>query len=228
MNIRVISVISLICLFVIASIMLIFSVSGGMSLDKAYANGNVLVVQKTDAGTIPHEVDITNNGNSTINVKKGNMLSSSLSQDLVIAEDKQINKNSTGTIKAYGIEPTKRAVANTKLLPVNNTINSINKLLNNSDPYNAQNAYNTQLEIWVIVSGGNLNPYTGEPVDVVQTKGITWTQFRQNLADAKNNVMTTFNITESEIPNLNQTSNPNSSNWINDTINRIKSILNLK
>jgi hypothetical protein len=227
MNIRVISVISLICLFVIASVMLIFSVSGGMSLDKAYANGNVLVIQKTSAGAIPHEVDITNNGNSTINVKKGIILSSSISQDLVIAEDKQINKNSTETIKAYCIEPSQRAVADSKLLPLNYTSNSINKLLNNSDPYNDQDAYNTQLEIWVIVSEGNLNPYTGEPVAVVEAKGITWTQFRQNLANAKNNVMTTFNVTESGIPNLNQTSNPNSSNWINDTINWIKSILNI-
>ena len=208
--------------------MLIFSVSGGMSLDEAYANGNVLVVQKTDAGVIPHEVDITNNGNSTINVKKGNILSSSISQNLVIAEDKQINKNSTGTIKAYGTEPSQRSVVDSKLLPLNYTTNSINKILNKSDPYNAQDAYNTQLEIWVIVSGGNLNPYTGEPVAVVEAKGITWTQFRQDLADAKNNVMTTFNVTESGIPNLNQTSNPNSSNWINDTINWIKSILNIQ
>ena len=228
MNIRVISVISLIFLFVIASVMLIFTVSGGISLDKAYADGSVLVVQKTSAGSIPHSVDITNNGNSTINVKQGNTLSSSTSQDLVIAENKQITKNSTENVKAYCIDPSQRAVAGAKLIPINNTTSSINKLLNSSNPNDAQNAYNTQLEIYVIVSGGNLNPYTGEPVAIVETKGITWTQFRQDLAVAKNNVMSTFNVTESGIPTLNQTSDNNSSNWINDTINWIKSILNIQ
>lgn len=228
MNIRVVGVILLICLFALASTMLTLSVSTGESLDKAYGSGNIKVIQMTPAGTIPHEIEISNNRNSTINVKKGNALASTVSQDLVIAEDKHIAPNSTETLKAYCIEPSQRAVVDTKLLPVNNTYAGVNKVLSDSDPYNLQSAYNAQLKIWVIMSGGNLNPYTGEPVAVVNNMGITWTQFRQNIADAKNDVMRSFNITESEIKNLNQKPTFNPSNWINDTLNWIKSILKLQ
>ncbi|MGZ7158914.1 MAG: hypothetical protein ACXVHR_00380 [Methanobacterium sp.] len=228
MNIRVIIVVLLICLFALSSTMLTISVSSGQSLDKAYTNGNIKVLQKSDAGTIPHEIEISNNGNSTINVKKGNALASSASQDLVIAEDKQIATNSTGTVKAYCIEPSQRAVAETKLLPVNNTYYGVNKVLSTSNPYNPQNAYETQLKIWVIMSGGNLNPYTGEPVAVVEDRGITWTQFRQDIAVAKNDIMKTFNVNESGIQNLNQNPGFNPLDMVNDTINWIKSSLGIQ
>jgi hypothetical protein len=207
--------------------MLSLSVSGGLGLNEAYSSGNIKVIQKTAAGTVPHEVEITNNGNATVNVKKGNALASSVSEDLVIAEDKNIGPSSTETVKAYCIEPSQRAVVNTKLLPVNNTYNGVNKIISSSNPYDAQSAYNAQLKIWVIMSGGNLNPYTGEPVAVVETKQISWAQFRQNLADAKNEVLKTFNITEGEIQNLNQNQGFNLQNWINDIINWIKSSLGI-
>lgn len=227
MNIRVISVVLLIILFALASTMLSLSVSGGLGLNEAYNNGSIKVIQKTDAGTVPHEVEITNNRNTTVNVKKGNALASSVSQDLVIAEDKNIASNSTETVKAYCIEPSQRAVVNTKLLPVNNTYIGVNRVISSSNPYDAQSAYNAQLKIWVIMSGGNLNPYTGEPVAVVEKKQIGWTQFRQNLADAKNEVLKTFDVTEDEIQNLNQNQGFDLQNWINDTINRIKSSLGI-
>lgn len=228
MNIRVIGVILVIILFAAGSTMLNVSVSNGVDLNQAYGNGNTKVIQKTDAGTVPHEIEITNGGNSTINVKKGNALASSLSEDLVIAEDKQIAPNSTGTVKAYCIEPSQRAVADTKLLPVNNTYYGVNRVISNSDPYNSQSAYDAQLKIWVIMSGGNLNIYTGEPVAVVENKGITWTQFRQNIASAKSDIMKSFNVTESEIKSLNDKPSTSPSNWINDTLNWIKSILRLQ
>lgn len=228
MNIRVISVILLVILFVLASTMLSLSVSGGLDLNEAYGNGNIKVIHKTSAGTIPHEIEVTNNGNTTINAKKGIALASSSSQDLIIAEDKQIAPNSSETVKAYCIEPSQRAVVNTKLLPINNTYNSVNRVISNSNPYDSQSAYDAQLKIYVIKSGGNLNPYTGEPVAVVETKKITWTQFRQNLADAKNNVMKTFNVSEGEIQNLNQNQNTNPQNIIDELFNWIKSSLGIQ
>ncbi len=207
--------------------MLNVSVSGGQSLDKAYGNGNIKVLQKTDAGTVPHEVLITNNGNSSISIKKGSLLTSSVSQDMVIAEDKNIGVNSTETLKTYCIEPSERAEANIKLLPVNNTNYGINKVLSNDNPYNPQTAYETQLKIWIIVSGGSLNPYTGEPVAVVENKGITWTQFRQDIAIAKNDIMKTFNVNENGIQNLNQNPGFNPMDSVNETINWIKSALRI-
>jgi len=178
--------------------------------------------RKTAAGTVPHEVEITNNGNNTINVKKGNALSSTITQDLVIAEEKQIIPSSTETLKVYGIEPSKRAVVNTKLLPINNTYYGVNRVISDSNPYDLESAYDAQLKIWIIMSGGNLNPYTGEPVAVVETKRITWTQFRQDLADSKASILKTFNITEDEIQNLNEKQKLDPQNWIDNAVNRIK------
>ncbi|MEN4017859.1 MAG: hypothetical protein PQ975_07490 [Methanobacterium sp.] len=222
MNIRVIGVVLLVILFALASTMLNISVRDELNLSEAYSSGNIKVIQKTVAGTVPHEVEITNNGNKTIDVKKGNALLSTITQDLVIAEEKQITPGSTETLKAYGIEPSKRAVVNTKLLPVNNTYYGVNHVISDSNPYDLQSAYAAQLKIWIIMSGGNLNPYTGEPVAVVETKKITWTQFRQDLADSKISILKTFNITESEIQNLNERQSINPQNWIDNVISWIK------
>ena len=59
---------------------------------------------------------------------------------------------------------------------------------------------------------------------VVDNNNITWSQFRQDIANAKSDVMSTFNVTESNIKNLNQTqSNSGStSSWIDNTISWIK------
>lgn len=222
MNIRVIGVVLLVILFVLASTMLNISVTDGLDLSEAYSSGNIKVIQKTAAGTVPHEVEITNNGNKTIDVKKGNALSSTITQDLVIAEEKQITPGSTETLKVYGIEPSKRAVIGTKLLPVNNTYYGVNQVIIDSNPYDLESAYDAQLKIWIIMSGGNLNPYTGEPVAVVETKRITWTQFRQDLADSKASILKTFNITEDKIQNLNEKQKLNPQNWIDNAVNWIK------
>jgi len=155
-------------------------------------------------------------------VKKGNVLSSTITQDIVIAEERRIIPGSTETLKMYGIEPSKRAFVNTKLLPVNITYYGVNQVIIDSDPYDLQSAYGAQLKIWIIMSGGNLNPYTGEPVAVVETKKITWTQFRQDIADSKISVLKTFNITESEIQNLNEKQKLNPQNWVDNAINWIK------
>lgn len=83
---------------------------------------------------------------------------------------------------------------------------------------------NTQLQIWVITSEGNLNPYTGEPVAVVENNNMTWSQFRQDITNAKSNVMSTFNVKEDNIKNLNQTQSNSvqDSSWIDNTISWIK------
>lgn len=204
MNIRVLGIVFIIIIFALGSGYLSYSVSGGTALKDAYNNGNIKVTQKTSAGTVPHEVIITNDGNIAIKIKKGDVLSSTPSQDLVIGEDKKIASNSNETVKAYSIEPAQRAVANSKLLPTNNTYNGVTQVLRNSNPLDPENAYKTQLQIYLVMSGGNLNIYTGEPVAIVDTKKISWTQFRQDMSNAKSDLMKTFNVNESEIKDLNQ------------------------
>jgi hypothetical protein len=232
MNIRILGIIFIILIFALGSGYLSYSVSGGTVLKDAYNNGNIKVIQKTSAGTVPHEVIITNEGNGIIKVKKGDVLTSTPSQDLVIAEDKKIASNSNETVKAYCIEPSQRAVINSKLLPVNNTYNGVTQVIRNSNPLDPESAYNAQLQIYLIMSGGNLNIYTGEPVAIVDTKKISWTQFRQDLSNAKSNLMTNFNVNESEIKDINQkqgslnVGSPQS--WIDNLLSWLKGLVGIQ
>ena len=223
MNIRVVSLVLVVLVFALVSGMISYSVSSGVSLKDAYTSGKITVVQQTAAGTVPHQVMITNNASKSVKVKKGDVLASTLSQDLVIAEDKIISSNSNATVKAYCLNPSQRAVVGAKLLPTNTTYSAITRVISSSNPSNSQSAMNAQLQIWIITSEGNLNPYTGEPVAVVDNNNITWSEFRQDIANAKSDVMSTFNVTESNIKNLNQTqSNSGSTSWIDNSISWIK------
>ncbi|WP_424355619.1 hypothetical protein [Methanobacterium sp. MBAC-LM] len=223
MNIRVVSLVLVVLVFALVSGMISYSVSSGVSLKDAYTSGKITVVQQTAAGTVPHQVMITNNASKSVKVKKGDVLASTVSQDLVIAEDKIISSNSNATVKAYCLNPSQRAVVGAKLLPTNTTYSAITRVISSSNPSNSQSAMNAQLQIWIITSEGNLNPYTGEPVAVVDNNNITWSEFRQDIANAKSDVMSTFNVTESNIKNLNQTqSNSGSTSWIDNSISWIK------
>ena len=223
MNIKVVILVLIIAVFALASGLLSYSVSSGIPLKEAYSSGNIQVIQETAAGTVPHEVTITNNGSKSIKVKKGDVLASSISQDLVVAEDGAVASNSNETVKAYSLYPTPRSIVNTKLLPVNNTNNAVNHILSSSNPSDPQSAMKAQLQIWIITSEDNLNPYTGEPVAVVENNNMTWSQFRQNISSAKSDVMNSFNVTEDQIKNLNQTQSAGQTpSWISNTISWIK------
>lgn len=229
MNIKVVGLVLIILLFALVSGVLSYSVSSGMPLKDAYNNGKITVVQETAAGTVPHQVMVTNNASKAVKVKKGDILASSISQNLVIAEDKTIASNSNETVMAYSLYPTPRAVVGAKLLPVTNKNNAVNQVISSSNPSNSQSAMNTQLEIWIITTKGNLNPYAGEPVAVVENNNMTWSQFRQDIANAKSDVMSSFNVAEDQIKNLNQTQSNTvqTQSWISNTINQLKESLGI-
>lgn len=227
MNIRVASIVFIVVLFALTSGYMSYSVSSGETLNEVYNKENIQVIQSTSAGTIPHEVNVKNNGNNAIKIKKGEMLASSVSPDMIIAEDKTVEPNSNQTVKAYSLEPSERAKVGSKLLPVNTTYDSLNQIISESNPSDKQNASTTQLEIWIIMSGGNLNPYTGEPVDMVEKNDIKWTNFRQNISDAKTSIMNTFNINESEISSLKNKDINVGQTWIEDISDYITSSLGI-
>lgn len=227
MNIRVTGIVFIVILFALTSGYMSYSISGGEALNEVYKKENIQVIQSTSAGTVPHEVNVKNNGNNAIKVKKGEVLSSSVSPDMIIAEDKTVESKSNEKVKAYSLEPSKRVNVGSKLLPVNTTYDSLNQIISESDPSNKQNAINTQLKIWIIMSEGNLNPYTGEPVDMVEKNDITWSKLRQNISDAKTNIMNTFNVNEGEISNLKNKDINAGQTWIDDISDYITSSLGI-
>ena len=222
MNIRLVFLILIIVIFAAGTGFLSYSQSTGISLTQAYANGNVVIIQNTSAGTIPHQVSITNKGNDPVKVQIGDVLSSNSSQDLVIAENKTLKINSTDLVSAYCIEPSQRAVPGVKLKVNGTSSNAVKQVIEGSNIKDLSNATNAQVQIYILTSGVDFNIYSGEPVAVVQSQNINYTKLRQIVSDAKTALSTKFGVTVDNIDNINQNTTSNSSNTVDEFLNWLK------
>ncbi|MGB7968716.1 MAG: hypothetical protein WCF28_03960 [Methanobacterium sp.] len=222
MSIRLVFLIFVIVIFATGTGFLSYSQSTGKSLAQAYTDGNVVITQVTPAGSIPHHVNITNNGNEPINVQIGDKLISNSSQNLVIAQNDTINKNSTAIISAYCIQPSQRAVPGVKLTVNGTSSNAVIQVIDGSNPNDLNNATNTQLQIFILTSGMNFYIYSGEPVAEVQNQSITYTNYKQAVTAAAASLASTFNVSVNNISNINQNQTPNSTNSLNGFLNWVK------
>jgi len=222
MNIRLVFLIFVIVIFAAGTGFLSYSQSTGIPLTQAYANGNVVITQNTSAGTIPHKVNISNNGKDPLKVQVGDVLTSDSSQDLVIAENKTLKINSTDLVSAYCIESAQRAVPGVKLKASGTSSNAIKQVIEGSNLNDLANATNVQVQIYILTSGVDFNIYSGEPVAVVQNQNINYTKLRQIVSDAKTALSTRFGVTVDNIKNINQNTTSNSGNIANEFLNWIK------
>ncbi|MFY9639144.1 MAG: hypothetical protein WAK14_10125 [Methanobacterium sp.] len=222
MNIRLVFLILIIVIFAAGTGFLSYSQSTGISLTQAYANGNVIITQNTSAGTIPHQVNITNKGKDPVKVQVGDVLTSDSSQDLVIAENKTLKINSTDLVSAYCIEPSQRAVPGVKLKVNGTSSNAVKQVIEGSNIKDLSNATNAQVQIYILTSGVDFNIYSGEPVAVVQSQSINYTKLRQIVSDAKTALSTRFGVTVDNIDNINQNTTSNSSNTADEFLNWLK------
>lgn len=226
MNFRVILLIIIVIVFTIGGILISLMSFEANSLKEAYGQGTVDIIQNTTAGTVPHTITVKNNGKKPLMIEKGQILISSTSQDLVVAEDKQINQNSSSLVKAYCFQPNQSAVPGSKLIPSDKASTQIIQIIDNSNPSDLQNATKTQIQIWIIVSKDNINPNTGEASSFLERHQISSGDLLQQISEARNNLIKGLNVTAGEIKNINQTSAPPSINdainWINQFINWIK------
>ena len=171
MNIRLVFLIFVIVIFAAGTGFLSYSQSTGISLTQAYTDGNVVITQNTSAGSIPHHVNITNNGNEPINVQIGDVLISNSSQNLVIAQNKTLKiKIQRILVSAYCIQPSQRAVPGVKLNVNGTSSNAVKQVIEGSNIKDLSNATNAQVQIYILTSGVNFNIYSGEPVAEVQIK----------------------------------------------------------
>jgi hypothetical protein len=232
MNMRAVIILVIIFIFALAFGLMSFMSFQTTSLTQAYQSGKANVTQITEAGTIPHQVTINNSDTKPIAVKKGDVLTSSSSQDLVIAEDKQIPPNSNGTVKAYCYEPQQKASPGEKLTPGNQSSTAVKQIIEQSNTADSKNATQSQLQIWTLVTGGNVDVYTGEAPALVEKGNMYYYQLTQNLTNAKNEVMTKFNLTADQIRNINLTGIQNNTgdwmnglmNWLNGLVEWIRSL----
>ncbi len=235
MNLRVILLVFVVILFVLISILISFVSFENNSLSQGYQDGNVQIIQSTPSGTIPHIIIVKNNGKKPVMVESGQILTSDISQNLVVAEDEVVDQNTSESVKAYCYEPNQSAVPGSNLKPSNQASAPIETLIRNSNPSNIQNATQTQLQIWILITKDNVNINSGEAPSLVQTQQISDSQLNQDISNAKNNLMTTFNISSSEIGNLNQNSSQinlnyiitDAYNWVNIFVNWVRSSLGI-
>ena len=218
MNIRLIILIVAVIVFSVGCGALSFLYGGGITLEQAYDNNQVSIIQKTYAGSIPHNVSIKNNGSQPVVVDKGTILKSKESQDVVIITDKKINPNSNDTVLAYCIEPDQKAVTGSSLYPSGTASSQVKEIIDSSNPTDLQNATQAQLQIWVIVTKGNVNVYSGEAMAVVQNQKTKYYQLQEKVETAKKNVMSRFNLTSEGVKNMSfSVESDNSANtWVAD------------
>jgi hypothetical protein len=235
MNLRVILLVFVVILFVLISILISFISFENNSLSQGYQDGNVQIIQSTPPGTIPHIIIVKNNGKKPVMVESGQILTSNISQNLVVAEDTLVEQNSSESVKAYCYEPNQSAVPGSNLTPSSQASAPVETIIKNSNPSNIQNATLTQLQIWILVTKDNVNINSGEAPSLVQTQQISDSQLNQDISNAQNNLITTFNISSSEIGNLNQTSSQinlnyiitDAYNWINIFVNWVRNSLGI-
>nr|WP_243687293.1 Cys-Gln thioester bond-forming surface protein [Methanobacterium formicicum] len=151
-------------------------------------------------------------------VDKGTILKSKESQDVVIITDKKINPNSNDTVLAYCIEPDQKAVTGSSLYPSGTASSQVKEIIDSSNPTDLQNATQAQLQIWVIVTKGNVNVYSGEAMAVVQNQKTKYYQLQEKVETAKKNVMSRFNLTSEGVKNMSfSVESDNSANtWVAD------------
>ncbi len=222
MSIRLVFLIFVIVIFAAGTGFLSYSQSTGISLAQAYTNGNVNITQITPAGSIPHQVNITNKGNEPIDVQIGDTLISNGSQNLVIAQNETVDQNSSDSVSAYCIQPTQRAVPGAKLSVNGTSSNAVIQVIEGSNPNDITNATNTQAQIFILTSGVNFYIYSGEPYAEVLNQSITYTKYRQIVVAASQSLATQFNVSVSNIGNINQNQTSNSSNSLNGFLNWVK------
>jgi hypothetical protein len=222
MSIRLVFLIFVIVIFAAGTGFLSYTQSTGIPLAQAYTDGNVVITQVTPAGSIPHHVNITNNGNEPINVQIGDLLISNSSQNLVIAQNETVNKNSSDIVSAYCIQPSQRAVPGVKLEVNGTSSNAVKQVIEGSNPNDLTNATSTQVQIFILTSGVNFYIYSGEPVAEVSNQSITYTKYRQLVTAASAALATRFNVSVNNIGNINQNQTSNSTDSVNGFLNWVK------
>ncbi len=230
MNFRVILLVILVLIFTFSGVYLSVFSFDATSLENSYGKGEVEIIQNSTAGTVPHVILVKNNGKQPIMIETGQILISNNSQDLIVAEDKRVNQNSNSYIRAYCFEPNQTAINGSKLTPTDKASSDLQQLIKNSNLADPQNTTSTQLQIWIIVTGNNLNLNSGEASVFIKNQNINNTEIVNQLNEARNNLFKNLNITEGDIKNLKTESTIRSydiTGWINEFINWIKKSFNI-
>ncbi len=202
MNFRAIILVLVIVVFAVSMGAVNFASLGSVDLEQAQTEGTISVIQNTEAGTVPHTVTISNNGTQNVQVNQGQLLLSPDSQDLVVAENVTVPPGTNSTVKAYCTEPDQKAAPGSSLT-ANQTANTVVlTIIEASVPSDPVSARQAQLKIWNLVTGGQVDPYTGEAAAMVKINKSSYYQLRQDISAAKDSLSTQFNLNNETLKNM--------------------------
>ncbi len=227
MNFRVILLVVLVLIFTTSGVYLNVLSFGANSLKDTYNDGDLEIIQNTTAGTVPHVVQVKNNGKKPVMVEAGQILLGESSQDMVAAESKRVNQNSSSYIRAYCLEPNQTANPGEKLKPGDKASTEIMHIIDNSNFADTQNTIRSQLQIWIILSGGNVDITQGEASALIKKQGISSAKITGELNEAKTSLIQALNITEGEIKDIKPSSSISIDDLINGFINWMKNAFNI-
>lgn len=215
MNARILLVISLIFIFAFLSGGIGYITLGGPDLASAVSDGSAEVIQKGSAGDVPNTVEIRNTGNKPVRVDTGTLLVSNTSGDLLIATGTHVSPGSAEDVPAYSVEPEERTVPGVKLKPAGKAPALMVDVLSSSNPADPSDAFTTQLKLWVLARGDELNIYRGEVYAMVKKRDMRFYQLRENITAVRSELMDEYGLTEEQLselniasPILNQTGSP--------------------
>ncbi|BAZ98658.1 hypothetical protein [Methanothermobacter sp. EMTCatA1] len=200
---RIILVIGTIFLFAFLSGLLGYVTMGGPDLETAYHEGNVEITQKSSAGEVPHTIEVKNSGQRPVRVKTGTILRSETSGDLVTAEDAEVAPESSAEVLAYSLEPERRTMKGSDLEPAGTVPSLMQDVISSSNPENPQEAFRTQLMIWVLARGDDLNIYRGEVYATVKWRDMRFYQLRDNITAVKSEIASEYGLTEDQLNEVN-------------------------
>jgi len=212
---RIILVIGTIFMFALLSGIIGYITIGGPDLESAYHEGGVKITQTSIAGDVPHTVEVRNMGQRPVRVKTGTILLSEASGDLVTASSTDVAPESSSEVFAYSLEPERRTMKGASLEPAGTVPSLMEDVLSSSNPEDPQDAFRTQLMIWVLSRGDKLNIYRGEVYATVKARDMRFYQLRDNITTVKSELASEYGLTEEQLgevninsPLLNRTQSP--------------------
>lgn len=219
-------------------VVLIFTVGGtylnvhsfeSSSLKDTYNAGDLEIIQNTTTGSVPHTIQVKNNAQKPVKVEMGQIFGSNSYQDMVVAEEKTVNQNSTMYISAYCYEPNQVAKPGEKLKPTGKASPELIQIIKNSNLADANSTLQAQIQIWIIVSGDKINTTSGKAQILMQNNSLTTAQMSQFINQSRSNLAQSLDVNEGELKNINPTSNPGTivMSWVNGFFSWIKNAFNI-
>lgn len=194
MNYRIILVLLCICLFAGGMGALNLFSDRGLSLDDAFNNGRIKIVQDTDEGDIPHSIMVSNDADKKVDITKGTILLGNSTQDMVVARDMTILPQSKGEVEVYCLDPKTSAVKGKTLEPNGFASDVMTDIISSSNPLNHDSALSTQLQIWALSSGKNFNAKSDEALALSKKENITSKELLEKIDEAKIQIKTKLEI----------------------------------